>query len=104
MNRTPALRGLAAELGAAAQGREWQRLETAARALPERLAGLAAAGPLDKAERAALEQLRTAYSDAEAACAAAAGEVRAHLDAMHNNKEGWIAYALNGAEPGHKQP
>jgi hypothetical protein len=104
MNRTPALRELAAELGAAAQGREWQRLETAARALPARLAGLAAAGPLDAPERAALEQLRTAYAHAESACARAAGEVRAHLDEMHNNKEGWIAYALNGAEPDNKQP
>jgi hypothetical protein len=90
---------LAAELSAAADGCDWQRLQAAARALPARLSKLAEGGVLSAAEQQALHLLRAAHDRAASAVAQAAQETQAVLDEMHNNKEGWMAYALNGAEP-----
>jgi hypothetical protein len=90
---------LAAELSAAADGRDWPRLQAAARALPARLSELAGRGAFSAAEQQALALLRAAHDRAASAVARAARETQAVLDEMHNNKEGWMAYALNGAEP-----
>jgi hypothetical protein len=100
MARSAALLAIGADLKAASAACDWERLAALATALPARLAALAAAGPLAPAERRALAQLRSAYDQAEAACGQAARDVGARLDEMHNNKEGWMAYALDGdAEP-----
>jgi hypothetical protein len=93
------MRALAAELSAAAEGHDWPRLRAAAQALPARLAELASGGALSPAEQEALAILRAAHERAAAAVARAAHDARAVLDDMHNNKEGRIAYALNGAAP-----
>lgn len=90
---------LAAELSAAADGRDWERLQAAARALPARLSRLAEGGALSATEQQAMAALRAAHDRAAGAVANAALETQAVLDEMHNNKEGWMAYALNGAEP-----
>jgi hypothetical protein len=93
------MRALAAELSNAADGRDWPRLQAASRALPGRLTELAAGGALSATEQQALDLLRAAHDRASAAVTGAAGEAKAVLDEMHNNKEGWMAYALNGAAP-----
>jgi hypothetical protein len=95
MNRSEAMLALGAELKAAVAGADWGRLDRLAADLPGKLAAFAAAGPLHARERRALDLLRAAHDDAAAACARAAREVAARLDEMHNNKEGWMAYALD---------
>lgn len=96
---------IAADLKAASTAGDWPRLAALVTALPDRLAAFAAAGPIRTGERRALEQLRAAHGQAEEVCASAARELKARLDDMHSNKEGWMAYALDGdAEPAANQP
>lgn len=97
------MRALAAELTSAADGRDWPRLQAAARALPARLAELAGRGPLSSIEQGALQQLRAAHERASAAVDRAARDTQSALDDMHNNKEGWMAYALNDAPAANKE-
>jgi len=96
MDRTGTFHALAAELSAASNAGDWARLGQAARALPDKLKSLAAAGALSPAERKALTQLRAAYERAQAACGRAARELSTRMDEMHRNKEGWMAYAIDG--------
>ncbi|MCS0608331.1 hypothetical protein NX773_09150 [Massilia solisilvae] len=105
MDRSEAMRALGDELVAAATASDWDRLRVAARALPSALRELAGRGPLTAREREALTWLRSAYEQAQGACARAARDLELRLDDMRNNKEGWIAYAL-GAEndPALEQP
>jgi hypothetical protein len=72
------------------------------RALAPRLAALAAAGPWNASELAALAQLRTAHDHAARACDEALDALAQNLAEMRTNKEGWIAYALgNDTNPVH---
>lgn len=93
------MRALAAELATAADSRDWPRLQAAAHALPGRMAELARRGPLSPQEENALGQLRAAHAQASGAITGAMLETQMVLDEMHNNKEGWMAYALNEAAP-----
>lgn len=92
------MRALSAQLSAAAAAQDWTALEQAAHALPAQLHAWAGAGALDGAETAALAQLRAAHDHALAACARAGRAAADRLDEMHRNKEGWMAYGLQGAE------
>ena len=96
---------IAADLKAASSAGDWPRLAALVTALPDRLAAFAAAGPVNAGDRRALEQLRAAHDQAGEACGQAARELKARLDDMHSNKEGWIAYALDGDdEPAANEP
>lgn len=86
---------MCAELKAARAARDWERVGRVVDALPARLAAWAAAGALRPAEQRALTQLRAAHDVAARACGGAAREIAARLDEIHNNKEGWMAYALD---------
>jgi hypothetical protein len=94
MDRHKQLLQLRAAIADAAAARDWDRLGSTERALAPQLQALAARGPWNAAERAALAQLRAAHDGAAEACAGAANALSRHLDEMRANKEGWIAYAL----------
>ena len=99
------MRAVAASLNAASSAGDWPRVAELVTALTPELAAFAAAGPLTPAERRTLEQLRAAHDQAEAACARAARELKARLDDMHSNKDGWMAYALDSdAAPAGNRP
>jgi len=87
---------MADALRAAAHQADWERLGEHARALAPQLRALAARGPWNPAERAALQRLRGAHDDAARAAAAAADALAVRLEALRNNKDGWLAYAMHG--------
>jgi hypothetical protein len=102
MDRLKHVQQLRAALADAGAQRDWDRLGVFARALAPRLAAMAAAGPWNAAELAALAQLRAAHEQAALACNEALGALGQNLDDMRANKEGWIAYALgNDSTPAH---
>ncbi|MBQ5948362.1 hypothetical protein [Massilia sp. ST3] len=96
MDRIRAIDGLAAALEDAFARADWDRLGLAVQALGPRLQELARAGRWNAAERAALARLRGAHERARAGVDAASAQVQARLDEMAGNKEGWMAYALEG--------
>jgi hypothetical protein len=101
MARVLAIGRLGAALDAAASGADWDGLERAVCDLARQLQALAVEGPWSAAERAALQQLRSAHERAAQAGAAAAADLQTRMNGMRDNKEGWMAYALAGAtEPG----
>lgn len=103
MDRQATLRRIGAELAAAGAARDWTRLDAATRALAPQLSALAASGPWNAGERAALAQLRAGHDEAAAACADALEALRSRLEEMRTNKEGWIAYAVGSeSQPGLK--
>ena len=75
---------------------DWTLLEPSVRELAPQLKALAARGPWNGAERAALARLRAVHVRAAGACDQAAAALAARLDEMRSNKEGWMAYALAG--------
>ncbi|WP_027866944.1 hypothetical protein [Massilia alkalitolerans] len=94
MDRTRAIDGLARVLLDAGARADWALLGRAVGELAPRLRALAAGRPWTDAERAALEQLRSAHATAALAVAAASAQLQARMDEMLANKEGWMAYAL----------
>jgi len=94
MDRSSAVDGLTSVLADAAGRADWDRLGSAVRELAPTLQALAAAGPWNGAERAALLRLHNTHATAARAVAAAAAGLQARIDDMLANKEGWIAYAL----------
>jgi hypothetical protein len=102
MDRHKQLQQLRAALADAGTRRDWDRLSACVDGLAPRLAALAAAGPWNAAELAALAQLRAAHDQAALACGEAVRALAQNLDDMRTNKEGWIAYALgNDTVPAH---
>jgi hypothetical protein len=102
MDRHKQLLQLRAALADASARRDWDRLGATVHMLAPRLTALAAAGPWNAAELAALAQLRTAHDQAALACDDAVRALAQNLDDMRTNKEGWIAYALgNDTAPAH---
>lgn len=96
MDRSGAIDRLAAVLAQAGAGADWELLGRAAHEFGPRLQRLAAAGPWNAAERAALQRLRSAHEGAARQVEAASGQLAAQLEHMRVNKEGWMAYALAG--------
>lgn len=104
MDRTRTLELMAARLSSASLGARWDLLERAVLELGPQVQALAAQGPWNTLERGALLRLRAAHDRAAHAAADAAAGMRARLDEMRNNKEGWMAYALAGElEPDNMQ-
>lgn len=96
MDRSRAIERLGARLRDAGSRSDWDLLGSAVTELGPQLQALAARGPWNGAERAALGRLRGAHDGAAAACAAAAQALQARLDDMNGNKEARMAYALAG--------
>jgi hypothetical protein len=104
MDNSTALLRIAASLRGAADDAAWEELAQMTRALAPQLEALAARGPLNDAERAALQRLREAHDHAADAVAAEARAVKTRMDDMRANKDGWIAYAMqNPSESGTSQ-
>lgn len=82
-------------LQAAASGADWDRLAALATALMPALRALAAHGPWNAAERAALQRLRSLHDEAAAGVAAQVNDIGARLDTLRANKDGWLAYAMH---------
>ena len=96
MDRTRAIDALAAALQGALARADWDRLGAGVQALAPRIRELAQAGRWSAAERAALDRLRDAHERARVQVDAASAQLQARLDDMAGNKEGWMAYALEG--------
>jgi hypothetical protein len=93
--RETRLLALGDALQAAVVAADWERLRELAMALAPALHTLAARGPWNAAERAALQRLRSLHDGAAAEVAAATAALRARLDQAQANKDGWRAYALH---------
>jgi hypothetical protein len=103
-NRQARLAQLGNALQDAAARQDWDRLGEQARALFPALHALAAQGPWNAGERAALERVRTQHDAAAHDVAAAARALEPRLEEMRANKDGWIAYAMHSeTEPGVSQ-
>jgi hypothetical protein len=103
-NRQARLAQLGNALQDAAARQDWDRLGEQARALFPALHALAAHGPWNAGERAALERVRAQHDAAARQVAAAARALEPRLEEMRANKDGWIAYAMhNETEPGVSQ-
>ncbi len=94
-NRQARLAHLGNSLQDAAAREDWDRLGEQARALFPALRTLAAQGPWNAAERAALERVRAQHDAAAQHVAAAARALEPRLEEMRANKDGWIAYAMH---------
>jgi hypothetical protein len=103
-NRQARLAQLGNALQDAAARQDWDRLGEQARALFPALHALAAHGPWNAGERAALERVRAQHDAAARQVAAAARALEPRLEEMRANKDGWIAYAMhNETESGASQ-
>lgn len=96
MDRTRAIDRLAGVLLDAGARSDWELLDRAVRELGAQLQALAAGGPWNASERAALARLRRAHEGAAGAVATASAQLQAKISDMVANKEGWMAYALAG--------
>jgi hypothetical protein len=96
MSRTRAIDGLARALLDAVARSDWTELGQHVRELGPRIQELAKAGAWSAAERSALLRLREGHQHAQAQVDAAGAQLQARLDEMAGNKEGWMAYALDG--------
>jgi hypothetical protein len=94
-NRQARLAHLGNNLQDAAAREDWDRLGEQARALFPALRALAAQGPWNAGERAALERVRDQHDAAARHVAAAARALEPRLEEMRANKDGWIAYAMH---------
>jgi len=95
MDRQAALLQLAQKLSAATASSDWKALAAIDALVAGTLPALAAQGSWSPAERAALAALRSQHRAALAKVGAATDELDTHLQNMQNNREGFIAYALD---------
>jgi hypothetical protein len=95
MDRHKTLLHLAQQLSAATAADDWAALAALNTLMGATLPQLAAQGAWTPAERAALAALRDLHLAAEARTRGAAAEIGQHLQDMTNNREGWLAYALD---------
>lgn len=101
IDRQAQLARLGDALQDAAARKNWDKLGEQARALLPALRALAAHGPWNALEHAALERLRAQHDAAAQNVGAAARALEPRLEEMRANKDGWIAYAMhNETEPG----
>lgn len=93
MDKLAGIRQLADDVAAAAAAGDWQAVAAADTAIAAVLA--AAVAPFGAADKDALMALRDAHAGAQQQCARASAAAEAHLTAMQDGREGWIAYALD---------
>ncbi|KQV61707.1 MULTISPECIES: hypothetical protein [unclassified Duganella] len=95
MDRQQALLQLAQQLSAATAASDWTALAAMNTLMAATLPALAAQGAWTAPERAALAALHDLHVAAVAKVDGAAIETGQHLSDMTNNREGWLAYALD---------
>jgi hypothetical protein len=96
MNRNSVFLELARRLESAAAAGDWAALARADAEVAAALSALSARGV--DAQRAALERLQSAHRAAARRCDDACADLESHLGALARNKDGWIAYAMNGGQ------
>lgn len=95
MDRHATLLQMAQQLNAATAASDWPALAALNTLMGATLPQLAAQGKWTAAERAALAALRDLHLAAVAQVDGAAVELGQRLQDMTNNREGWLAYALD---------
>lgn len=87
-------RGMALARG----GHGWQALAQAEAALARELPALARPGTWTAAERPHWTRLCAAHAEARTACEEAMGDLQERLQALGEQREGWLAYALTSLQ------
>ncbi|MCE3261694.1 MAG: hypothetical protein K0R43_773 [Pseudoduganella sp.] len=98
MDRHRTLLHLAQQLSAATAASDWQALAAINTLMASTLPQLAAQGPWSAAERAALSALRELHRAAVATVDSATAGMSQHVHDLTNNREGWLAYALDSGD------
>jgi hypothetical protein len=95
MDRHKALLQMAQQLSAATAAGDWAALAAINTLMGSTLPQLAAQGTWTPAERAALAALRELHLAAVAKVNGATAGMGQQINEMTNNREGWLAYALD---------
>ena len=95
MDRQRTLLQMAQKMSAAIASEDWKALAAINTLMASALPAMAAQGQWNAAERAALVALRQQHEQALAHCKRMTEELSKRLNEMQQNKEGWLAYALN---------
>jgi len=95
MDRQRTLLQMAQKMSAAIATEDWKALAAINTLMASALPAMARQGAWSAGERAALAALRQLHQEALARCERATTELGQRLKDMQQNKEGWLAYALN---------
>ncbi len=95
MDRQAALLQLAQQLNAATAAADWPAVAACYSLLHSVLPQLAAQAPWTPGELAALAALRELHQATVAKVDLATAELGQHLQQLQDNREGWLAYALD---------
>lgn len=98
MDRHRTLLQWAQQLSAAAAADDWAALAAINTLMASSLPQLAAQGQWLPAERAALAALRELHLAAVAKVDSATAGMSQHIHDLTNNREGWLAYALDSGD------
>jgi hypothetical protein len=98
MDRHKTLLQLAQQLSAATTASNWAGLAAINTLMASTLPALAAQGAWTPAERAALAALRELHLAAVAKVDGATAGLGQQLQELTNNREGWLAYALDSGD------
>lgn len=98
MDRQRTLLQLTQKMSAAIAAEDWPALAALNTLMVSTLPRLAAHGPFNAGERAALAALRQMHNEAVRRCDAATSELGRRLQGMQSNREGWVAYALENTQ------
>lgn len=104
VDRQRTLLSLAQKMNAAIAAEDWKMLAAMNTLLASTLPNMAAQGPWNSAERAALSALHQIHQEAVRRCDLATAEAGRKLGELQANKEGLLAYALDSelAENGYQ--
>ena len=95
MDRQRTLLSLTQKMHAAVGAEDWWMLAALNTLLAATLPQMAAQGPWDAAEKAALAGLYQSHQEAARRCALATAEIGRKLSELQANREGLLAYALD---------
>jgi len=95
MDRQRTLLQMAQKISAATATEDWKALAAINTLMASALPAMARQGAWSAGERAALAALRQQHQDALARCEQVTSDLAKRLQEMQQNKEGWLAYALN---------
>lgn len=98
MDRQQHLLQLAQKMSAATAASDWTALAAVNALMAASLPALAAQAPWNPAERAALAALRQLHRQAEHCARLASDDLATKLSELQSRKEGWMAYAMTGAD------
>ena len=96
MSRTTPIVILARRIRQAVAAADWSELQRADAEVAAALPVLAARGPWEPEERAALAVLRQAHDEARTQCDEATRQLEKRLAELREGKDGWLAYAQDG--------